>query len=69
MIDDTLAIDSIHAAMNGVEWNSALWDTIASIVIATGRPAFSSPDEDESGCIFCDNQPHDKRASHFARTK
>ena len=47
-ISDTAALDAIHAAMNGAEWNAGLWDVVAEAVLATGRPAFLSPDEAEA---------------------
>jgi hypothetical protein len=48
MIDDGLAMDSIHVAMDGVEWNADLWDVVAGIVLATGRAPFRSPDDLEA---------------------
>jgi len=45
-ISDKLALDAIFSVMNGVEWNSDLWDVVASIIRASGRGPFLSPGED-----------------------
>lgn len=44
VVRDTEALDAIHAAMDGAEWNSDLWDTVAELVLATGREPFSPPE-------------------------
>jgi hypothetical protein len=46
LLEDRRALDAIHEAMDGVAWNSDLWDEVAEIVLGTGRPAFRSPDDD-----------------------
>jgi hypothetical protein len=44
-LSDSDALDAMHAALDGVEWNADLWADVAELILATGRAAFTSPDD------------------------
>ena len=47
LVWDHNAVLRIHKAMDANEWDSDLWDEVANEIIATRRPRFRLPEEDD----------------------